>query len=149
MSFTLLSGKTITDMSTPATSADCLPYQCGADSGNTLALQWCALSGQAAAFPCSDVQCAPYAGLLNCDPPALPAIATAAPPTVQPELPVLTPANITQPLPDITAAVAPTPIVTPSDSLWCVLNGAIAENPMLAVLALAGVAVLLWPKGGR
>jgi hypothetical protein len=60
---------------------------------------------------------------------------------------MLTPQNITQPLPDITAATAPTPVTTPSCSFWCVLNQAIDDNPLIAALVLAGGAMLLWPKG--
>lgn len=142
MSFTLISGKTITDPRIPATAADCLPYKCGADASNTDALQWCSLWGQAGNLSCGDPSCAPWA---SC--PA-PAVATPAPAQVQPQLPILTPQNIVQPLPDVAAAVAPAPVAQ-DDSMWCQINGAIAENPMLAVLALAAAAVLLWPKGGR
>lgn len=142
MSFTLISGKTISDPSIPATAADCLPYQCGADSSNTEALQWCSFWGQAGVLSCVNPSCAPWA---SCQPGAAggPAPAQAAP-----QLPVLTPQNIVQPLPDVAAAVAPVPVADDS-SLWCQINGAIAENPMLAVLTLAAMAVLLWPKGTR
>ena len=142
MSFTLISGKTITDPNTPATAADCLPYQCGADASNTDALQWCSIWGQSGVLSCGDPSCAPWA---SCQPGA---VGAPAPAQVQPQLPVLTPQNIVQPLPDVAAAVAPVPVAEDS-GLWCSLNGAIAENPMLAVLTLAAVAVLLWPKGAR
>jgi hypothetical protein len=144
MSFTLISGKSITDpMSTPATAADCLPYRCGADSSNMDALQWCSFWGRSGVISCADPSCAPWS---SCPAPAMGA---PAPPQVQPQLPMLTPQNIVQPLPDVAAAVAPVPVDQDNGGLWCSLNGAIAQNPMLAVLSLAAVAVLLWPKGGR
>ena len=57
----------------------------------------------------------------------------------------LTPQNIVQPLPDIVAVVAPLPIPQPV-SIWCELNAAITNNPLLAVAALGGIAFLLWRK---
>jgi hypothetical protein len=136
MSFTLITGQSITDpMNQPATAAECLPYQCGDDPTNTAAIQWCSFWGQS-----GNITCGNPAQIVQPEP--------SAPPIIQPSLPVLTPANVTQPLPDITAAVAPNPIV-PDESLWCAINSAIAENPLLAVLALAAAAVLLWPKGAR
>jgi hypothetical protein len=146
---TLYDGTVIANPSTTmATAAQCLPYQCGKDSSNTAAIQWCSLSGQVGAKTCGDVECAPY-----CPPPApvnAPAPATPKPPVqAAPILPGLTPANVTQPLPDITATLAPTPVATQSCSFWCDLNSMIAENPLVAVGILAGAAFLMWPKGAR
>jgi hypothetical protein len=141
---TLYDGTVIADPSTTvATAAQCLPYQCGKDSGNTAAIQWCSISGQVGAKTCGDIECAPY-----CPPPVAAAAAT-PPMQATPILPVLTPANVTQPLPDITATLAPTPVPTQSCSLWCDLNSMIASNPLVAVGILAGAAFLMWPKGAR
>jgi hypothetical protein len=142
---TLYDGTVVNPATTKATAAQCLAYQCGIDSDNAAAIQWCAQSGQVGAFGCGDVECAPLLALMNC---AVPAVGGPAPPQAAPVLPVLTPQNITQPLPDITSAVAPV-AVAQSCSLWCDLNGAIAANPLMAVLILAGGAFLLWPKGKR
>jgi hypothetical protein len=145
----LVDGSVISNpMSTAPTGNQCLPYQCGADPDNAAARAWCAFWGQSAAYACADVQCAPVASLLTewCPSPTL---AAPAPVTANPALPMLTPQNITQPLPDITAATAPTPVATPSCSFWCVLNQAIDDNPLIAALVLAGGAFLLWPKGKR
>lgn len=145
---TLADGTMITDpLNTPATASDCLLYQCGGDPTNDLARQWCSYWGQVGAFACADAQCAPVLSqLTNCPQPA---IAANVPAPVLPDLPVLTPQNITQPLPDITSWTAPAPVSTPSCSLWCVINQAIDDNPLLAVLALAGASFMLWPKGSR
>ena len=144
---------------TRATAAQCQPYQCGIDNGNIEALIWCAQSGQVGAFGCGDVECSPYLALMGCAAPAVagPAPPTALPiqpqlptqPTIQPQLPVLTPQNITQPLPDIAGTLAPIPPPVPSYSLWCDLNAAIAANPVMAVAILAGGVFLLWPKGKK
>jgi hypothetical protein len=145
----LLDGTFIANpMSTPATAAQCLPYQCGADPTNNAARAWCSFWGQVGAFACADEQCDPVRSLLTewCPSPTL---AAPAPVSANPTLPMLTPQNITQPLPDITAATAPTPVATPSCSFWCVLNQAIDDNPLIAVAILAGGAALLWPRGKR
>ena len=141
-SITLIDGSVIANpATTPPTGNQCLAYQCGADSSNIAALEWCSEWGQAGAFPCTDVQCQPVAQYLNCAPPAAPA----APVQVAPVQ--LTPQNIVQPLPDITGTLAPP--AAPPPSIWCEVNAWIAANPWLAVGILAGGALLLWPKGGR
>lgn len=141
---TLISGKVIANPSVQApTGNDCLPYQCGADSSNIAALMWCSSYGQAAAFPCSDSECDPVRSMLNCSGPA-----TSAPAQAPIKgIPALSPQNIVQPLPDVTATLAPVPECP--HSLWCNLNQAIAQNPIIAIAALAGAAFLLWPKGAR
>lgn len=150
---TLVSGKVISDpMSQSPAPGDCLPYQCGADSSNGGALQWCSTWGQAGVKPCYSPECGPAAQYLsNCIQPAQPpptaAVIPTSAPMPAPAIPVLTPQNIVQPLPDITAVVAPEP--EPTCSFWCDLNSAIAANPMIAVAILAGAAFLLWPKGAR
>jgi len=139
---TLVNGKVISNPQTQAPgSGDCLPYQCGADSGNIAALEWCSSWGQVGAFPCSSSQCSPVSSYLNCPKPAT---AAPAPPQVQPKLPALTPANVVQPLPDITATLGPLPA---PPSPWCLLNSWIGENPIIAVGVLAAVAIVAWPKG--
>jgi hypothetical protein len=149
---TLISGKVIANPATTTPQGnDCLPYQCGADGSNIAALLWCSQNNQVGAFPCSSAQCDPVRQFLNC------AVATPTqappPPSVlmapSPTLPALTPANIVQPMPDITQAVLPTPAPGSSCSLWCDLNAAILANPYTSLAILAGVAILLWPKGGR
>jgi hypothetical protein len=61
---------------------------------------------------------------------------------------VLTPANIVQPLPDITQANQPVIVPTESTSCWCSLNQAINANPIISLAILAAVAVLIFPKKG-
>jgi hypothetical protein len=63
--------------------------------------------------------------------------------------PVLTPANIVQPLPDITQANAPVIVTGQDSSCWCSLNQMINDNPVIALAVLAGVAMLILPKGAR
>ena len=59
---------------------------------------------------------------------------------------ILTPQSIVSPFPDLTGAVAPN---EPAPSLWCQLNTAIADQPVISIAVLAGIAILLWPKGKR
>ena len=131
----------------PATAAQCLPYICGADASNADAILWCSESGHVGALTCNDPSCQPWVNqipgchITESAVPGTPA-AVAAPPMS----PVsLTPQNIVQPLPNLTDAVAPLPMVSdcgPFDAL----NGMIAANPVVAVLALFGLAALLWRK---
>jgi hypothetical protein len=76
----------------------------------------------------------------------------APPEAIQVNLPAgtpnLTPANIVQPLPDITQANQPVPIPTEDTSCWCSLNQAINNNPVISLAILAAVAVLVFPKKG-
>lgn len=153
-SITLISGKVITNpASTAPAGNDCLPYNCGADSQNQAAIQWCSQWGHVGVYACSSPQCDPVRSLLACAPAPAPAPPPVPPPPpsvlMSPSLavPNLTPQNVVQPLPDITATVKPTPIPTAQCSLWCDLNAAIAANPLMAVLILAGGAFLLWPRG--
>lgn len=60
--------------------------------------------------------------------------------------PTLTPANIAQPLPDITA-LAPVPV---DCSEWAKLNALIAEHPVISVVVLSLLFMGLYPhKKGR
>ena len=65
-----------------------------------------------------------------------------------PPLPVLTPLNITPPIPDITAATIPVPLEA-SCTMWNQVNGWIAQNPYVAVGILILLGFLFWPKGKR
>ena len=79
------------------------------------------------------------------------ALPTAVPPALNPitqppaqnipGLPKLTPYDVVQPYPDITRALTPVPVS--QCSLWCDLNGAIAANPLVALLVLGGFVMLL------
>ena len=128
------------DTSVPASSAQCLPFMCGMPTSPTILL-WCAESGHVGALSCGDPQCAPWSDLVGCPAPVL-----AAPPVpiTLPPLPALTPANIVQPLPDISAAVAPVPIDL--CNWWSELNGWIAAHPETALFILAGATALLWRR---
>ena len=141
MSMIALYDGTVVDSSSRATAAQCLPYQCGMDQTNLDALLWCAQSNEVAARTCVDPECAPYVDKMGCPAVAAPPIQLTLPP-----LPVLTPANIVQPMPDLLAAVAPIPLSVPSCSLWCDLNALIAQHPAMAVLILAGATALLWRR---
>lgn len=75
---------------------------------------------------------------------APPSITTQAPPTAPlPNLPVLTPQNIVQPLPDITLTVMPAPQPC---GMWADVNGWIAANSEIAVLIVLGLAFVVWPR---
>jgi hypothetical protein len=79
-------------------------------------------------------------------PPPAPAQIAPAPAPV-PQLPQLTPANISQPLPDITATVLPAAFSMPS--CWCALNEAILEHPLMAAAGLALLAAVVIRKKQR
>lgn len=150
-SVTLVSGKVISNPAMQApTDMDCLPYRCGGDPYNTAARQWCSMFGRAGVLSCNSPECDPVRQYLtNCTPPIAPAVPVQAGPVPVPLAlppPVLTPANIVQPIPDITATVAPEPL--PSCSLWCDLNRAIAAHPWIAAAVLAA-GYLAMRKGNR
>ena len=148
MPFTLVDGTLITDPgSTPATADDCIPYQCGVAPSNMAARQWCSWYGHVGARVCMDPSCAPYRDQLQGCTLPLPPAASPPPPAIAPEnIPVLTPANIVQPLPNITATFRPAPVGVPSCSFWCVLNGAISDHPYIALGAIAAIAALAWKR---
>lgn len=142
--FTTITGRMVNDPgSEQATFADCLPYTCGANPEEMLPRQWCAWWGRSGARACVDPACQPWRNQIpGCAP---------LPPLIPPQpvpvtMPVLTPQNIVQPLPDITS-IAPMPLAENDCSLWCVLNGAITAHPVIAVAILVGVAFIVWPKG--
>ena len=76
-------------------------------------------------------------------PAALPAPAPAPLPP-PPVLPVLSPANISQPLPDISSTLEPAAVVEPS--CWCILNQQISDHPLAAIGVLAVTAAILFRK---
>jgi hypothetical protein len=138
---------------TPATQAQCAPYQCGVDRNNAAAIFWCGYWGQegfGGAKPCMSPDCAPYRSLIpGCNivqPSPLAPDAPVPVPMFPP--PVLTPANIVQPLPDITQANQHVPITTDTSCL-CAISSMINNNPLIAVLALVGATALLSRKGRR
>jgi hypothetical protein len=136
--FTLLNGRTVDPTTDSPNPGDCTPYQCGADPANQGARMWCTWNSQAGSRVCSDPVCQPY----------LDDIPTCSLPQVVgtvPSIPTLTPANIVQPLPDISETLMPLPYV-PDCSLWAQLNRLIADNPLIAVIVLAGVAVAVWRR---
>lgn len=147
--FTTLTGRHVSDPgSEQATWEDCLPYMCGANPTESLPRMWCSFWGRSGARACVDNQCAPWRSMIPaCSLPTPLPTPEQPRPTPPPPIPTLTPQNIIQPLPDIAQPLEPVVLAVPDCSLWCVINGAIAENPALAVAALAGLALLLWPKG--
>lgn len=138
-----LADQTIADPgNTPATAADCLPYQCGADPENAGARIWCSFWGQSGARSCVDPNCAAWRDSVpGC---SLPAPAGSKP---APELPMLTPQSIVQPLPSITLQPVVVAAAEPGCNLWCDLNGAIAAHPVVAVVGLLAAVALIWPRG--
>lgn len=74
-----------------------------------------------------------------------PQAAPVAPAPVLPPLPALTPDNILQPMPDITLATQAIPLPLEC-SVWSKVNHWIGENPVIAVVILAGVALVGWSK---
>jgi hypothetical protein len=149
-SFTLISGRQIDPTVDTPGPDDCTPYQCGADPTNQAARMWCSYNGRVGARVCTDPSCAPYRDqIAACTLPAPappPSIFTPAP--QPPVIPTLTPANIVQPLPDITQTLQPRPVQVPDCSLWCSINGAIADYPLIAAALLAGLAFAVW-KGTK
>lgn len=150
----LYDGTPITDpANTPATAAQCAPYQCGVDTQNAAAIFWCGYWGQegfGGAQPCTSPACAPYrAQIPGCNILApTPITPTIPPPPATPPV-MLTPQNIVQPLPNISQPNAPVPVSVTSDSCWCQINQWLTDNPLLAAGILAGFAMLALPKGGR
>jgi hypothetical protein len=65
-----------------------------------------------------------------------------SPPVRLPGLPVLTAQSIVQPLPDIARSLTPM-AQPPPCSFWCDLNGAIQDNPVIAVGVLIGAFLLI------
>jgi hypothetical protein len=147
---TLIDGTVIQNPGSTSPTADqCTPYQCGADQSNHDAYYWCGFWGRGGNVQCEYPQCAPYrASIPACN---IVAPTPQAPNPPQPPTPpvVLTPANVVQPMPNITVANTPVPVKTQDPSCWCQLNQFINDNPLIAVLALAGVAMIVLPKGGR
>lgn len=144
----LYDGRVVDDpANNPPSAADCVPFQCGADPANMAARMYCSYYGHAAAYPCSDAQCAPYPSQACALPQPAPTPLVPAPPP--PKLPVLTPISIQPPGPSITEPLTPAIVAQPECSFWCDLNGAIAAHPVLAVAVLVGLALCLLPKGGR
>jgi hypothetical protein len=145
------------------TLAECMPYSCFADGGTNTAMRAaCADQGFLSARGCVDSNCAPYrsfmppdvcpCNLLASGCPSSPAAPPASIPSPIPPIPVVTTPTVAAPLPSLTSVTAPVfiPEQVPSCSLWCVVNGAIDDNPWIAggLLALAAFFVFS-KKGGR
>lgn len=80
--------------------------------------------------------------------PMVPANVPAAPSAPLPDLPTLTPLNITQPLPAIQSTLAPSPVQVPD--LLCKINTWISNNPLWAgAILAAGAWIGLRRKGTR
>jgi hypothetical protein len=78
-------------------------------------------------------------------PPHVPPLVASLAPSIPISMPYeLTPANIVNPLPDITAATSAVAITPPS--FWCDVNLWVAQNPLLAGLLVVGVTAMLWRK---
>lgn len=122
------------------TQADCIPYQCGAPDGTVAGITRldCAQAGFTGVRTCLDPACSPYALCSGFGPGQAPL----------PSMPVLTPFNITAPLPDLVGALAPSTAPPPA-GLWCNVNGWISAHPVLSIAALVIVGAVLWPKAGR
>ena len=144
-SITLIDGTVISDpANTQATSAQCLPFMCGADPNNSDARYWCAFWGQYGALVgCVDSRCAAFKSQIpGCDIVA-PTIEIPNPPQVALVPANLTTANIVQPLPSITQANHPVTLPSQDDSCFCQLNQMINDNPVVSLLVLAGVATFI------
>jgi hypothetical protein len=148
----LVDGREIADPeNTFPSAADCLPYQCGADSANQAARMWCSFHGQVGSRSCMDPACEPWRSQIpGCNLTyTLPALVNGTllvPPHPPAAPPVLTPQSIVQPLPDIAAMLAPVAVASPRCSVWCDLNAAIQEHPLIALAILAAGAALIWRK---
>ena len=143
---TLVSGKFIDNPAMQApTDADCLPYRCGADPTNIHAIEWCSMWGKIGVLGCNSPECDPVRQYLtSCTPPPVPGLPAPSPVVTIPPaaVPMLTPQNIVQPIPDIVATVAPVPETVPACSLWCDVNRAIIDNPLIAIVALGAFYML-------
>jgi hypothetical protein len=136
---------------TPATAAQCAPFQCGVDTGNAAAIFWCGYWGQegfGGAQPCTSPVCAPYkASIPGCNILApTPITPTPAPPPTSNPPVTLTPVNIVQPLPNITQSNAPVQVSVLGDSCWCQINQWLNDNPLIAAGILAGFALVVLPR---
>jgi hypothetical protein len=138
---------------------ECMPYSCFADAGNNTAMRAaCADQGLLSARGCVDSNCAPYrsfmppnvcpCNLLAAGCPTSPAAPAASIPAPIPPIPVVTTPTVAAALPSITSATTPVilPTEVPSCSLWCVINGAIDDNPWIAAAVLAVAAVIVFQK---
>jgi len=123
------------------TYESCLPTMCGADPLNMAKKYQCSSNGYAGVKSCSAPECKPYCPNAQ----VAPAVTTAA--ISQKFPPVLTPQNVSNPMPSITEALQPQVPASSKCSLWCDLNGAIANNPLLSAAILLGAFLLL--KGRR
>lgn len=146
---TLYDGTVITNPgSTPATSEQCLPFECGADPGNSDVRYWCEFWNQVQTPSCIDPQCAPYRSQI----PACNIIAStpAVPNPPQPSPPAaLTVQNIVQPLPSIAQADLPVAASVPDNSCWCQINQFLSDNPVIAALILVGFGMAVVPRRTR
>jgi len=95
-------------------ASQCLPYQCGADAGNTAAKMWCGYWGYSGVYSgCTDPRCSAIAPLLQC---AAPVAAT--PTAVTPTSTALTPAApAAVPLPPSTPAAKTVIVQTPEGAV--------------------------------
>ena len=129
--------------------------------GGVAAVVACSQTYGASAFGQCDDRCKPYWSTIAQNNPSLnPAVQCAPQPAVAQPTPVatiaqtilpavtLTPQNVVQPLPDITRALEPVPIPTSKCSLWCDLNAAIAEHPVMAIAILIGTAYVIGSRRG-
>jgi hypothetical protein len=126
----------------------------------------CARMGFTGARPCTDDSCRFYTTAMEergngCGTPIPPAPAMpwappltmdddgledpAAPP---PQLPAITPYNLTPPMPSITAPVNFGPSSNPvsTDTAACQFSTWVDQNPVMALIALAGLALLVAKK---
>lgn len=119
----------------------------GQDWGNATVVEQLSggymVTGYAGMVPDDDSSVQYTAQMLAAAPPPTPPPIVAAPPISLPPLPALTPQNIVQPFPNITAAIAPQPVAC---STWEQLNGWIAQNPIVAVVLLLAAGWIALPK---
>ncbi len=131
------------------TFAECVGFMCGAE-GTQAQKDACSQAGYAGAEACVDPICVQNG--YGC-PATTFSIPAPVPRVTQSQItnqPVtrLTPQTLVPRLPNIVSALAPAP-PAPSCTAWEELNGAISEHPAIAIAALAGLYLLLKPKGRR
>ena len=144
------------------TAEYCLPFSCFADGGNNAAARaLCADAGMLSAKGCVDSECAPYrsdmppgvcpCNLLASGCPTSPSAPAASIPQPIPPIPVVKTTTVATPLPSLTDNTQPViiPQQVPSCSLWCVINGAIDDHPLIAIAVLVGAAYLVCRNGKR
>ena len=135
------------DSSMGLTFAECVGFMCGSE-GSQAQKDACSQAGYSGAEACVDPICVQNG--YGCPASSTPTSARVTQSQIGTSQPVsrLTPQTLVARMPNIAAMLAPAP-PSPNCTAWQQLNQAISEHPAIAVVALAGLYLLLKKKGAR